>query len=1223
MTLNCFVSVLLLGLSNAQTTDPTVWATTVSGTLVSQKPDMASLQSKIDSLDAKELGPAVSRNTNILQQLRTAATIIDGTSVIHKNVSAQTAQMASIKATINGTQIPTMKQGLVDVRTTLLSQQESLRTMMQQAIADKWTSLDINQFIPFTDLIRNQTIAVIRNISQPINDMDNFINQTIPSLANLINNADIAMNGTASQFMHDLQIAANEIQYVKEQLPRLTDVLEPRWENETRTQVLASIEDIYATMAGASQAVADDAQYQMDAQLNSSKQLLYTILNNTRASILNNLREPGDYLAEFTALQSMAATNAEFVKNIGSMTSMIKDKLQVFKDRKAFMLQNILPLVAGLGNRTADIRNQYLTIVSQMEGQFNQSRDTQFVRLDNYSQVLQNMYANRLNGTYTDALNQISQRMQTVPTFMNGRLLVANQTLKDLLDRAGPRIDDMQASMAAVKAQAAVALNLTRAAINKLKNSTFNDISRKFNDSSNDMVARINGLETQVNASKRNFNSTIYGLAQAFASQEKTSANDTDTRMQALAEALTSNYQKFNSSYVPIPDVTNSTNLINSESARNATLAALDSNLSSFGAQMVAFQQKYTANMSNVTQAFNAFQESQFATSLRATLNQMLADKKSEAMRNLSFVVGNYSQASDSINAQLVAARQIIENNTNAFRTSVQQRAWSPNVSMDQIDNVVAAIQDAATRSRMSVSGTADSLQSDFARNVSADDAETDRQIGNMLKASQSVWLNNITALLDPGNALGQISTVLNNVQSQLSSYSDDGSQYRLKARESKDGIESLDDSLKRAQNSLDSSYANLDRDGSTAVSQIGLELAKLNVTAPQLIGTYLQKIAKLATDTNPQIDAKVNQTKMDISNRLRGIFFNTENAVQDYVDYVNGSVTSVQSTATAASQQVALSAMQLHNVSARTRMAYKDGLEAAKTSHLKNVKIHEVLKKEADRILQAVQSENRNTGEFEERIHMKSLDSQNELLRNLTSFASWFSSRVKAINSSLIDDELMANHTLELRGRAAGLNITAARKRAQKELGQVIEALNKTELFEVINDMTRIQATLDSRNKQAHQVLGTVATAINRTSGSIPNPAVLYRALLERLSGMMNNLARDLPQALQLEVEAEKTGIEDRGHKISELVEKHEFKVPDFKREFDKLFDVPMIADIIDETRRNLYRQAHEASEPKDFNSELKDLEEQLGDLQKNHQAFIRDQRRRARQRKGRGKGA
>jgi hypothetical protein len=152
----------------------------------------------------------------------------------------------------------------------------------------------------------------------------------------------------------------------------------------------------------------------------------------------------------------------------------------------------------------------------------------------------------------------------------------------------------------------------------------------------------------------------------------------------------------------------------------------------------------------------------------------MLADQKVVANANLSAVVKEYMARTDSLNSQLVAARGLIESTTNAFKSNVEKTSWKPQVTMDQIDNLVSSILDAATRSRITVSGTAQDLGAGFAKNASDEDAEVDRKIFESLAGSQNVWIKNISAMLDSTDGLGAISRLLNSVQSQLSGFSDE-----------------------------------------------------------------------------------------------------------------------------------------------------------------------------------------------------------------------------------------------------------------------------------------------------------------------------------------------------------------------------------------------------------------------------------------------------------------
>jgi methyl-accepting chemotaxis protein len=233
-------------------------------------------------------------------------------------------------------------------------------------------------------------------------------------------------------------------------------------------------------------------------------------------------------------------------------------------------------------------------------------------------------------------------------------------------------------------------------------------------------------------------------------------------------------------------------------------------------------------------------------------------------------------------------------------------------------------------------------------------------------------------------------------------------------------------------------------------------------------------------------------------------------------------------------------------------------------------------------------------------------------LVKNLTDFAQWFRVRVQAVNESLLADEAMANRTIELRGRAAEFNISHARKRAQKDLAEVVEALNKTELFQALDEVQKVRETLQARENQTHDVLGQIVASVNRTTESIGDKSVVYKEMVTKFGNIITTLAREFPVFMKQETDAYTHGIQEEGRLLGEMIEKHDYKATDFKKEMDKLYFVPMLGDIIRETETNLFRSAQGIEAPKDYASEISDIKQELQELTQSHNQFIAEQRKR-----------
>ena len=1163
--------------------------------LMNQKPQMLSIQSQIDSLDATELGPAVNQNTNILTSLRQAGSILDGTSDIHKNVSAQSGLISAIKTDILTSKIPQIQNGLQDVRSALTNQQEGNRNILQTTIATTWSGLDSRQFVPFADTLRNQTIAVIRNISVPINEIENFDNQTTPSLIVPIAQADQSLNTTLTSAARSLQLVANQLEYLKEQLPLLTNTLEPLWENATQTDVASAIEGEYQRYISSSQqAVSGDAQIQVDADFNSTYQLLYSSLNQTRDSLMSSLQDATFYTSQMVPVDQMSTVNSEFVNVIGSIEAMLRDKLSVFSTRKSVLLSQIVPLVSGLGNTMASVQTQFNTLSSQMESQLNATRDLQYPKVDQFGTDQATAFANSLNSTYYSILNQAQSRLATVPTFSDSRLLVLNQTLENLLQRAAPRIADMQVSLAAIADQAQAVYAQTLAAVNKTQISTLSQIQSRVKSLNGDIFYRINTVDADVNVSAASFKAGMTGLANLITSSESQLDAGTDSGVASLIDGRTSFYRKFNSSVIAVRDVSSDNAVLGRVNDSAAAVGSVESATDDFTKQSSDFTSSFNNNkFPSVNTALDRIQPDSLGSSLRSQFNQQLEDAKNTAKSVLSDAVANYSVTSDSLDAQIQLARGLIEKSTNGFKENVDaQSQWTPQVDVGVLQSTVSALVDSATKSRLSVGSATDALGSEFSRNVSQDNSHIDSAISQLIAVEQGGFMKNISSVIDRNNALGAIADLLSGVKSQLSPYSDDGSQYRRMIQQAKDNIDSLDQDLGSAKQTLDPESSDLTRRGNSAVGQISVEFAKLADFAPRIVGDD-SRITKFTTSMNAAIDQAVNDTKRDISNRLKADFFNTENSVQDYVNYVNGSLNAIQVGSLAERKRLSISALELRNTTGELDRSFSDGIVAAKLGNLKSIKGHKFLQNDANRVLEALRSTELNSKQIEDDVKANSLGIQSQFMRDMVQVASWLNMRASDLNSSVREDEAKAKSILSLRNGVSQGTIASVKQRAQTELGQAIDNLNNTELFDNLDGMRNISDKLVYRVERAHEVLQTVVSALNMTERSVDSETdQTYRALVGKLGAISTEVASELPRAIKSESESTRRTLHQEAQSISNFIDEHDFSAADLKQDIDKLYFVPMLGDMVSENRRDIRRRVSEIKKPKDFSSDINEIQ-------------------------------
>ena len=1178
-------------------------------TIMAQKPTILDLQSQIDSTDQSRLGPAVAKNTNILKSLRQASLMLDGKSDLDLNITSLRNNLNSTRIDINGTKIPTIKTGLEDVRTALTSQASQVRALAQQTTATRWTALDAAAFAGFLTQLRNQTINVIKNVSQPINEIENFDNQTTPGLSRSVSQAERTLNESLSNFYRSLQLGSNSVQYVQDAILKLLNDQIPKWENQTVTEVYAEIENSVKELAAQSGSGTDDIQRNLDAQINATINQLYRSLNNTRDGILTQLKDPSEYEASITALQDMADQYSDLSSHTATMRSMVQDKMGALTSRKGFLLKNILPLVNGLGNKTRDLQARYELLLTDVQKQLNTSRDAQFGKLDSEAASLKTKFISSVNASYYNNIAPVQSKLNDVPGFVKTRLQLANNTLEDLLQRAGPRIADMKNSMANVAVQVGEIKKQVMAAIGGVKNSAFGKMDSQFADLQFATGNELDDLEGKINGS---YKATVKSMTDFRANIDGQETNMTGSVSKALDD-LASNrarlYGSFNSSLKTVPDITTDQNAISSETARNNSLTAVEADISQLESQVSGFQKSWSTSIGSVNTALARLDLGAFTKSVKDQLRSMIDKKMADAYANITLLLPQYVNNSDSLNAQVAQLIQTVRTIVQGFIDSqANYTQWAPAVDIGQIETAVRSLLDSAKQSRFQVGSAADSISSDFSRNVSSDDQNVDAQLAQMLASQVASSLGNLTSQLDPNNSVAMMTNVLNDVQSKLSDYSDDGSAYRSKVQQAKDAFEAMEQSLTNGKNALELTYPDLSRTANQGMSDVQLELAKLVATAPAVIGDG-SRITRFGNDTNLLIDQTVNSTRDKIFLNLKSQFIATQDAIQAYMDSVNSSIGTIVASAGTALTQLSSSAMQLKKTNARTKQTFRDGLEAAKTEKLKNIRLHALLGKHADEIETALDSLEKAARTAETDFKTQASGIETELNNNVQEASAWVLNRTSMAEKSMEEDSASANATIAHRQRAGELNIVAARKKARADLRGTLNELDKTDVFKALEDVGHARKALSHNTNVSHSVAADIVAAMNSTNLGINSGSGEYKTLVMRLGEMVKEISKEFPAAMSSENEAVALGIRDEGRKIADMVDEHQFNYLDFKKGLDKFYIVPIIGDMLGEARQNVKHESSKIRPIRDFQTEIDDIRNQLRDIQEKHKSFLRKQ--------------
>ena len=361
----------------------------------------------------------------------------------------------------------------------------------------------------------------------------------------------------------------------------------------------------------------------------------------------------------------------------------------------------------------------------------------------------------------------------------------------------------------------------------------------------------------------------------------------------------------------------------------------------------------------------------------------------------------------------------------------------------------------------------------------------------------------------------------------------------------------------------------------------------------------------------NAAVDAAVSATKSSIMNKLKSRFQQTESAIHDYLVYVKSSVSDVQAVDSMADQDVSVSSLQLRNATAELASVYADAEAAEESGKLKSIRIHRQLLNESKTLESAVSGVDSAAQEAVDDFNLTSLLVQSELIRNLSSFGEWVTHRLSQLDLSARDDVARANHTLSLRHRVSELRNAKHRREIETGIASVVQALNKTELFEIVNELNRVNATLIQRAAAAHSVMTSVIDHLNGTSvsqwstGDTPH----LKELIQKYAGIISSITAKLPEFMVSEATTQEARIKGAGDEIKKRIEGHKFGQFDERKASDDLYKVQILEDMVSESRTKLQDSVRGLRKGKDFSPVMAELRAKVSRLASDRDTFRRDQ--------------
>jgi hypothetical protein len=407
----------------------------------------------------------------------------------------------------------------------------------------------------------------------------------------------------------------------------------------------------------------------------------------------------------------------------------------------------------------------------------------------------------------------------------------------------------------------------------------------------------------------------------------------------------------------------------------------------------------------------------------------------------------------------------------------------------------------------------------------------------------------------------------------------------------------------------VDTAYATLDRTALQAIFDLNQRITTLAGNSQSTVAGGNAKINAFRAEMNKAVDELVNKTRGSIRDFIKHELDLTENAVSDFLAYVNRTTEDIVSMDTSAGSSVRASNMELRNMTAAIQSEYTAAADVSRSENERNIRIHEALLHNAKGLERSLSQLVIHSNETSDEYHLAAVLTQAELIHNLTAVGDWVAKRLSDFNASVLEDQLRVNHTLALRHDATQHEWRKKGHKLQREIQQVIAQLEKTDLFKLLEDVRILEKGLGQVASNAHFGLSAAIGSMNLTTSPSPIRTSHLRELIAKYAEVVSESVQYLPEKTRQESNERERILKETGLNIEQKVASHRFDIFNSKKAMDEVYSVETIDDTIRDVRSEIASDIKNAPKGRDFSAELSEIEKKFKELKESNDQFRKRQ--------------
>ena len=1215
MKVTTLIQLLLLGVAGLYSSSENTY-----DSLYRQIPTLKSVQNQIDDVDQNYLNPVASSNHNLLTDIHNASLMLANQSLMDSEVASEQADMASEKVDIQNNSIPTMINGLNSTQSTFLSQQNNNRYYAMTRARGVWESIENTTFVNFADNVYNNTVNAITNLSNYVMPIFAFDNATTGSNNQTLANLTARFRSQLPIQFRQLQTILNEQNYINQTSNQLQTVMEPAGEAAVNSAIQTLVNTAFGQFAATNAATEQFQEKELTKNMNLTARNYNAHFNNTVNSLVNSVsNNVNSYLKAVSNMQNLATATQGQASRVASLYALATQSSSVLQSRHDILLGTIKPVVTGIGDTISKLLSQLQGAISasdalmetSVRGANQKLSSTQTALLGSFSQSVSNSYkldSQQTKVSLQSAQDAVDLRLQqlnsTIGLMLSGVTVLPNSAGVVSNISSNTTVEDANATALAASE-----------VVSAMKKAVFDAVQSQFNQFSSAMSIKLGNLNATAAKDEQMYRSGRTQLLSTIQAGQDNFIQRGNSLFHGLEKSRIDQFSKFNQSLgdrPPYPSVRDAS-VVDPIEWRSGNLSILESQVNSFEVSLNEFVASLIPKFAIVQNIFNQFNESAFAANLNAAKDGLFASANQNVSDQVQTAIQSFNVSNQSLNMQVDQAFQLIRSNMNVSTSLIPQRLV-PAIDLEVIQNSANELLAQAQQSLANVQQGTSQLAQQFSANVSSDEAALNEYVNQKLYEIKQDWTDRMDKNVSTLGGRSSMSNILANISSQLD-YSDDEGSFNTAVQSVRDNLQRIKDDLTQAGIQIDMNYKSAVQNTELNLNQIQAGLAKLISLSQIVLSSGTSRIEAFDGSAQAAIDSAVNQTRDAIWTSISNTYFTTLNSFKDYLSYVNGSANEMQNSNFIARSALASSSLELRNLTRETNGMFEDGMRLAGTEREKSINTHKEISDMAQSLFKI--SAQANAGSENGRLNLQLAEQtlRSSLLSNLTGYSKNFLSE-KILNFSQSSQEsfAMANRTLAGLSSATSVNLRAKRELLNYQMGNVTSTLfDSSPLLFVLEDLKRVNASIDSRSTENHESLIPIIDALNQSLSQMKSFSGVntpLQDLLKEYSRIAASVPTELTPLVKAEIDVEDQSVRYMGHKLLALLSERPSDLIQPEPVLETTRKIQILDDLLDDARTKVKRATLRVHKPRDYSSEVKAIREKLDQIKSDHEIFIQKQR-------------